>query len=167
MKSKSDQFWMPYLRDHSAFSEILTNSFISPSPQISVIKTRTLEILRTPPKCIGDIHRSIRLMHQYCIIFMPKLCWVFSNNFQSASFITLKSDRFLRFAICMNPNIRKSCLMASCLPIQNLVDRPTQLICISDIYLPIDKYKRHSRAIYYTKSCLPTQNFILRTAYLL
>ena len=28
-----------------------------------------------------------------------------------------------------------------------LVDRPTQLICISDIYLSIDKYKRHSRAI--------------------
>ena len=28
-----------------------------------------------------------------------------------------------------------------------LVDRPTQLICISDIYLSTDKYKRHSRAI--------------------
>ena len=28
-----------------------------------------------------------------------------------------------------------------------IVDRPTQLICISDIYLSIDKYKRHSRAI--------------------
>ena len=27
------------------------------------------------------------------------------------------------------------------------VDRPTQLICISDIYLSTDKYKRHSRAI--------------------
>ena len=30
---------------------------------------------------------------------------------------------------------------------QLLVDRPTQLICISDIYLSTDKYKRHSRAI--------------------
>ena len=31
-----------------------------------------------------------------------------------------------------------------------VVDRPTQLICISDIYLfmPTDKYKRHSRAIH-------------------
>ena len=29
----------------------------------------------------------------------------------------------------------------------SLVDRPTQLICISDIYLSTDKYKRHSRAI--------------------
>ena len=28
-----------------------------------------------------------------------------------------------------------------------LVDRPTQLICISDIYLLTDNYKRHSRAI--------------------
>ena len=28
-------------------------------------------------------------------------------------------------------------------------DRPTQLICISDIYLSTDKYKRHSRAICY------------------
>ena len=28
-----------------------------------------------------------------------------------------------------------------------LVDRPTQLICISDIYLSTDKYKRHSRPI--------------------
>ena len=29
----------------------------------------------------------------------------------------------------------------------DLVDRPTQLICISDIYLSTDKYKGHSRAI--------------------
>ena len=28
-----------------------------------------------------------------------------------------------------------------------LVDRPTQLICISDIYMSTYKYKRHSRAI--------------------
>ena len=27
-----------------------------------------------------------------------------------------------------------------------VVDRPTQLICISDIYLLLDKYKRHSWA---------------------
>ena len=32
----------------------------------------------------------------------------------------------------------------------DIVDRPTQLICISDIYLSTDKYKRHSRAICYT-----------------
>ena len=30
----------------------------------------------------------------------------------------------------------------------DLVDRPTQLICISDIYLSTDKYKGHSRAIW-------------------
>ena len=29
----------------------------------------------------------------------------------------------------------------------SLVDRPTQLICISDVYLSTYKYKRHSRAI--------------------
>ena len=29
----------------------------------------------------------------------------------------------------------------------SLVDRPTELICISDIYLSTDKYKRQSRAI--------------------
>ena len=28
-----------------------------------------------------------------------------------------------------------------------VVDRPTQLICTSDIYMSTDKYKRHSRAI--------------------
>ena len=28
-----------------------------------------------------------------------------------------------------------------------VVDRPTQLICISDIYMSTDKYKRHSREI--------------------
>ena len=28
-----------------------------------------------------------------------------------------------------------------------IVDRPTELICISNIYLSTDKYKRHSRAI--------------------
>ena len=34
-----------------------------------------------------------------------------------------------------------------------VVDRPIQLICISDIYLymPTDKYKRHSRVICYTE----------------
>ena len=29
----------------------------------------------------------------------------------------------------------------------NLVDRPTQLICISDIYMSTYKYKRHSTAM--------------------
>ena len=29
----------------------------------------------------------------------------------------------------------------------DLVDRPTQLICISDVHLSTDKYKRHGRAI--------------------
>ena len=29
--------------------------------------------------------------------------------------------------------------------VPHLVDRPTQLICISDLYMSTDKYKRHSR----------------------
>ena len=29
----------------------------------------------------------------------------------------------------------------------SVVDRPTQLICISDIYLSTDKYKRHSNLL--------------------
>ena len=34
-----------------------------------------------------------------------------------------------------------------CVACDRLVDRPTQLICISDIYLSTDKYERHSRVI--------------------
>ena len=38
-----------------------------------------------------------------------------------------------------------------------VVDRPTQLICISDIYLSIDTYKRHSSAL--GRSCAPISEY--------
>ena len=46
-----------------------------------------------------------------------------------------------------------------------LVDRPTQLICISDIYLlSTDKYKRHSRVICYL-STQPSSIYVYLVAY--
>ena len=46
------------------------------------------------------------------------------------------------------------CAAHSTYPCVALVDRPTQLICISDVYLlSTDKYKRHSRG-----SCYPWTN---------